>query len=161
MHTVVVGGGFGGVKVAREISKRQVGRVTLISYEDYFLHHATLYETATVRSHYESVIPLEDACSDCGNVKVVKDRIKGLDVERKLVVGKDKSYRYDNLVVAMGVVTTYFGIDGMKEHSYGIKTLKEIKQFNRHLHQDLLDDGRFDKHHIVIGGGPTGVELAG
>ncbi len=58
MHVVVVGGGFGGVKAALELSKRQIGKITLISDHSYFLHHATLYATATGQSTEESVIPL-------------------------------------------------------------------------------------------------------
>lgn len=161
MHTVVVGGGFGGVKTALELSKRNTGKITLISDEPYFLHHATLYATATGRAKAESVIQLEDIFKNHGNVTVVHDKMKSIDTARRLVVGGKKSYHYDKLVIAIGVVTTYFNIDGMSSHSYGIKTLKEVKKFKKHLHDELTLEKRFDKNYFVIGAGPTGVELAG
>lgn len=160
MHTVIVGGGFAGVKAALELSKRSLGRITLISDEDYFLYHATLYATATGRDKDESVIPLENIFENHRNVKVVKDRIKAIDADRRMVVGRTKSYSYNKLIMAVGVETTYFNINGLKQHSFGIKTLNEIKEFNRHLHNDLTDSGRLDTNYFVIGAGPTGVELA-
>ena len=161
MRTVIVGGGFAGVKAAIEISKKNIGKVTLISDEDYFLHHATLYATATGRSRDESVVPLTDIFADYPNVTVVKDKITSIDPKRKLVTSRKKDYSYDTLVLAMGVVTTYFNISGMAEHSYGIKTLAEVKKFNRALHESVIKDEKFDKNYVVVGAGPTGVELAG
>ena len=161
MHTVIVGGGFAGVKAALEIAKKQLGKVTLVSDEPYFLHHATLYATATGRGQDESVILLKDFFLSHPNVTVVQDRIISVDPDRKLVVSKKKNYNYDTLIFAIGVVTTYFGIDGMAAHSYGIKTLDEVKKFNDHLHQELVVDHHLDKNYVIIGAGPTGVELAG
>ena len=161
MHTVIVGGGFAGVKAAIEIAKKNIGKVTLISDEPHFLHHATLYSTATGRSHEESVVPLETIFAPYPNVTVVQDRMKSIDPRRKLVVGKKKNYTYQTLILAIGVVTTYFNIDGMAKHSYGIKTLKEVKKFNAALHDFAIKDQRYDTNYVVIGAGPTGVELAG
>ena len=161
MHTVVVGGGFAGVKAALEISKKNLGKVTLISDETHFLHHATLYATATGRSKDESVVPLEDMFSPHSGVKVVHDRVTSIDPTRRLVIGKSKQYHYDSLVLALGVVTTYFNIDGMAQHSYGIKTLDEVKRFHKDLHDHVVEDNHLDKNYVVVGAGPTGVELAG
>ena len=161
VHTVIVGGGFAGVKAALELAKKNIGKVTLVSDEPYFLHHATLYATATGRSKSESVIPLESIFKNHSNVMVVQDRMISLDPDRKLVVGKKKSYQYDTLIIAIGVVTTYFGIDGMQQHSFGIKTLEDVQKFNNHLHTELVADKHLDKNYVIIGAGPTGVELAG
>lgn len=161
MRIVIVGGGFGGVKAALELSKHGHKQITLISDQDYFLHHATLYATATGRSRKESVVRLTDIFADYPDVAVVKDTVTALDVERKMVIGKAKSYDYDTLVLALGVVTTYFGIQGLAEHSYGIKTLSEVEKFKNHLHAELEEDRHMDKAYVVIGAGPTGVELAG
>ena len=79
MHVVVVGGGFGGIKAALELSKRQIGKITLISDESYFLHHATLYATATGKSTEESVIPLNVIFAH-QNV-VCARRVRGLPTE--------------------------------------------------------------------------------
>lgn len=161
MHTVIIGGGFGGVKAALELSKKNLGRITVISDQAYFLHHATLYATATGRNTSESVVSLEDIFSSHHDISVVQDEITSFDPKRKLVIGKNKQYTYDNIIFAMGVVTTYFGIDGMQQHAYGIKTLKEVRAFKDHLHDELVADKHMDKNYVIIGAGPTGVELAG
>jgi NADH dehydrogenase FAD-containing subunit len=161
VQIVVVGGGFAGVKVVIELSKSGHKNITLVSDQDYFLHHATLYATATGRSKKESVIKLTDIFASHPEVKVVNDTVTALDAERKLVVGAHTSYNYDTLILALGVVTTYFGIKGLAEHSYGIKTLSEVENFKNHLHSELEADKHIDKTYVVIGAGPTGVELAG
>jgi NADH dehydrogenase len=158
MHVVVVGGGFGGVKAALELSKKQIGKVTLISDESYFLHHATLYATATGKSLAESVIPLKTIFAEHPNVEIIQDKVTSFDPNRHLVTGK-KDYHYDKLVLALGSVTTYFGIKGMHEHAYGIKSLDQIKEFQEHIHDELVHQ-KLDKDYFVIGAGSTGVEMA-
>ena len=156
----VVGGGFGGVKAALELSKRQLGKITLISDESYFLHHATLYATATGKAIEESVIPLQDIFQHHPDVTVVQDVMKSIDTQRKLVIGKNKQYDYDTLILSIGSVTTYFGVKGMAKHAYGIKSLEEIRRFQDHIKQEVVTN-KLDKEFFVIGAGPTGVELAG
>ena len=158
MHVVVVGGGFGGVKTALELSKKQIGKVTLISDESYFLHHATLYATATGKNIAESVIPLQTIFANHPNVELIQDKITSFDPKRHLVTGK-KDYHYDKLVLALGSVTTYFGIKGLKQHAYGIKNLDQIKEFQEHIHHELINK-KFDRDYFVIGAGSTGVEIA-
>lgn len=159
MKVVIVGGGFAGVKAALELSKRGTSKVTLISDEPYFLHHATLYGTATGRSMEESVIPLEAIFANHPDVTIIHDKITGLDSRRRLVTG-EKDYKYDKLILALGSVTTYFGIKGMDKHSFGIKGLDEIKQFHAHIYDEVVEQ-KLDTEYFIIGGGPTGIELAG
>lgn len=161
MHTVIIGGGFAGVKAALEISKRKIGKVTLVSDEDHFLHHATLYATATGKSMAESVVPLNELFADNPNVTVVRDRLKSIDTTRKIAVCDKGSHEYDKLVLAIGSVTTYFGIDGVAQHSFGIKSLDEVKEFNAHIKDEVIKNRRLDKNYVIIGAGATGVELAG
>lgn len=159
MHVVVVGGGFGGVKAALELSKRQIGKVTLISNEPYFLHHATLYATATGKNYAESVIPLNVIFAEHPNVEIVEDYITSFDPRRHLISSKKKDYHYDKLVLALGSVTTYFGIPGLAEHGFGIKSLEDIKKFQEHIHDEVVHK-KLDQNYFVIGAGQTGVELA-
>ncbi len=160
MNVVVVGGGFAGVKAAIELSKRHVGKITLISDEPYFLHHATLYATATGRDMAESVIPLTTIFEHYPNVTVVNDKIEHIDPQRHILNGKNKQYHYDKAVLALGSVTTYFGINGMADHCFGIKSIEEIKNFHTHIQKALVEE-KLDKEYFIVGAGPTGVELAG
>lgn len=159
MHVVVVGGGFGGVKAALELSKRQIGKITLISDHPYFLHHASLYSTATGRSTEESVIPLNVIFEKHPNVEIIQDRVTAIDPSRTLISGESRDYHYDKLVLALGSETTFFGIKGMSSHAYGIKTLAEVQEFHEHIHEEVVQQ-KLDKQYFVIGGGLTGVEMA-
>ncbi len=161
MHTVIVGGGFAGVKTALELAKRRTGKITLISDKPYFLYHAALYATATGSSPEESVINLADIFADYNSVHLVEDTVIALDPARNMVVGKKKSYSYDTLVLAMGSVTSFLDIPGIKGASFGINTLEEIAKFHTHLKNEMIKDQHLDKNYVIIGGGPTGVELAG
>ena len=160
MNIVVVGGGFAGVKATLELAKRHIGAITLISDESYFLHHATLYATATGKNIAESVISLNDIFLDYPHVTVVKDAIDSIDTKKKLLISKKNHYRYDKAILALGSVTTYFGINGLAQHAYGIKSVNEIKRFKEHIHTELIEK-KLDKEYFVIGAGATGVELAG
>lgn len=161
MHTVIVGGGFAGVKAALEISKRGLGTVTLISDEDHFLHHATLYATATGKNMAESVVPLSEIFAGNTRVTVVHDRLISVDPARRLAVCDKTSYKYSKLILAIGSVTTYFGIKGVARHAYGIKTLEEVKEFNSHIKSEVIKNRRLDRNYVIVGAGATGVELAG
>lgn len=159
MHVVIVGGGFGGVKAALELSKRHIGRITLISNHSYFLHHASLYATATGKSTEESVIPLNSIFMHHPQIEIVKDTIIGLDPHRKLVSSKKKDYHYDKLILALGSSTSFLNVKGIKGHAYGIKTLDEVREFQAHMQDEIIEQ-RLDKEFFVIGGGLTGVEVA-
>lgn len=159
VQVVVVGGGFGGVKTALELSKRQIGKVTLISDRSYFLHHASLYATATGRSTEESVIPLAHIFASHPNVEVIEDHIKGFDPHRRLISGKKKDYHYDILVLALGSVTSFFNVAGGDAHAYGISTLKDVYALQEHIHDEVVAQ-KLDKEYFVIGAGLIGVELA-
>lgn len=160
MRIVVVGGGFGGVKTALELSEDKRFKVTLVTDKDHFLYYPALYGTATGGSHVESSSQLSDIFKGRDNVKIVIDRVTSIDPISKTVIGDGGNYHYDNAVLALGVVTTYFGIPGLAENSFGIKSLAEVAQLKDHLHNELAQDHHMDKNYIVIGAGPTGVELS-
>lgn len=158
---VIVGGGFGGVKAALELSEYIQFDVTLISDKKHFQYHPTLFHSATGGSHLESSIPLEEIFAD-KNLKVINDKAVRLDRKsRKIVTKSGKSYSFDIAIFALGVVTNYFGINGLEKYSFGIKSPEEAAELKAHLHKQLAEDKKPDANYIVIGGGPTGVELAG
>src|SRR5581483_5201194 len=106
-------------------------------------------------------IPLTEILGGKG-VKIEKGTAKKLDRETKTVkTSPGNSYKFDVLVVALGVVTNYFGIKGLEKYSYGIKSQAEAKRLRDHIHKQLVGEGKPDLNYVVIGGGPTGVELVG
>jgi NADH dehydrogenase len=158
---VILGGGFGGIKAALELAGHENFEVNLISDQDSFRYYPTLYKMATGAKIAGSSISLAEIFENKG-VNVIKDKAKVLDRRLKRVRGASgKSYPYDILIVALGVVTNYFGIAGLAENSYGIKSQAEAAELKRHLHEQLLHPRKPELNYVVIGAGPTGVELAG
>jgi NADH dehydrogenase len=158
---VIVGGGFGGVKAALDLSEDRRFEVTLISENDDFRYYPSIYHTATGGSREVTSIPLAELFED-RTANIVKARINSLDRAQKRVTTADgNDIDYDYLILAMGVVTNYFHIPGLPELSYGIKTLEDAEEFKKHLHQQIIDERKPDLNYIVVGGGPTGIELAG
>lgn len=161
MKITIVGGGFGGVKTALELSKNKQNRITLITDKPDFQYYPALYGTATGHSHLESWVPLGTIFAGKMNVNVVIDMITKIDPASKTLKSSNgNSYHYDHLVLALGAVTTYFGIEGLDQYSYGIKSEEEIRNLKHHLYQEIAEQHEVEKQYVVIGGGPTGVELA-
>lgn len=160
-QVVILGGGFGGVKVARELIKSSDFHVTLISDQPTFRYYPALYRAATGRSHLEAVVPLTDIFQD-DKLSIVRQTAVSIDRIKKHVLTADKkSHNYDVLIVALGVITNYFGIVGLDKFSYGIKSIEDAEAFKHHLHNELIKEQRPDLNYVVIGGGPTGIELVG
>lgn len=159
---VIVGGGFGGIKAALELSRNAEFSVTLISDKTDFRYNPTLFHTATGGVFRQSAIPLSEILEG-GNINFIQGKLVKLDrVTRSIELeDNDMVIPYDKLVLSLGVVTNYFGIEGLQEYSYGIKSPEEVQRFKSHLHKLLDDDGKPDINYIIVGGGPTGVELAG
>ncbi|HWT55952.1 MAG TPA: FAD-dependent oxidoreductase [Candidatus Microsaccharimonas sp.] len=158
---LIVGGGFAGVKTALELADDDRFVVTLLSDQPYLRYYPTLYHTATGGTGANSNIPLARLFQN-KHVKVVPGRATTLDKRAKVLTTEDgKTYEYDTLVLALGVVTNYFGIQGLREFSYGIKSINEANRLKAHLHQQLIDDKKPDLNYVIIGAGPTGIELAG
>ncbi len=160
-QVLVVGGGFGGVKAALELAKDHRFGVTLISDRQYFQYYPTMYHTATGGLTQQSQIPLETIFAG-KPVTVVIDKAATLDRRGKvLTLESGKTLPYDSIILGLGVVTNYFGIEGLDTFSYSIRSIDEIKRLKTHIHRQLLDERKPDLHYIIVGGGATGVELAG
>lgn len=160
MKIVIVGGGFGGVRTALALANKKNIEVKLISDQSYFEYHAALYRSATGRSPLEVAIPLSEFFSYAKNVEVIEDKIIKINEAEQKVIGQSTStYGYDALVLATGNVTEYFGVKGLKEFAYGVKTIQEALKLKRHLHDQLLN-AESERNYVVIGAGATGVELS-
>ncbi|HSX16062.1 MAG TPA: FAD-dependent oxidoreductase [Candidatus Saccharimonadales bacterium] len=159
---VVVGGGFGGVKTALELAAHPSNfEITLISERPDFWYFPTLYHTATGGSNTQSSIALKELFHK-KPVKIIVGKATVLDREAKTVKLEDKTaVPYDRLVLALGVVTNYFGIPGLAEYSFGVKSIAEAETLKRHLHEQITDNSKPELSYVVVGGGPTGIELAG
>ncbi len=161
MKITIVGGGFGGVKTALELARDTSNQILLISDKPDFQYFPALYGTATGRSHLQSWVPLGTIFADKQNVKIVIDNISKVDPDAKsLTSDTGNVYHYDRLVMALGSVTTYFGIKGLDDFAYGIKSEQEIMRLKHHLYKAIAEDHEVEKQYVIIGGGPTGIELA-
>lgn len=161
MHVTVVGAGFGGTKTALELAKDPSVKITLISNDEYLQYYPTLYRTATGHDSRQSWVPLKEIFSNTPNVKLVHDTITRINPAAKTITGTSgHAYHYAKIVFALGSTTTYFGIEGLDTYSHGIKSEKEIRQLQRHLFEQMGDQHLIEKRYVIIGGGPTGVELA-
>lgn len=159
LHIVVVGGGFGGVKTALELANKRGIDVTLISQGMNFEYHGALYRTATGRSPMEVVIPLRQIFKRAKNVSVVLDTITKIDPKMKRVESETGNiYAYDKIVLALGNVTNYFGIEGMEQHTATMTTVSNTMVL-RHKLIALLRSKKQSIKIAVIGGGASGVEL--
>lgn len=169
MHNVlIVGGGFGGIRAAQLLSTHPNLSVRLIDPKGYMEYHAAVYRLVTGRSTTETCIPYSELLKG-RRVELVKDSVTAVDLATKTATGESGSrYVYDSLILAVGSETSYFGIKGVEQHSYGIKTIDEALRLKRHIHEifssviTVQQDGKTPALHIiVIGGGASGVELAG
>ncbi len=161
MHITIVGGGFGGVKTALELAEEPHNRITLISDKPDFQYYPALYGAVTGHSHLESWVPLSEIFAGKKNIDVHIDTIISIDTTGKELRSQaGVTYTYETCVLALGTVTTYFGIKGLDTYAYGIKSAEEIRRLKQHLHSDIAENQVVDKHYVVIGAGPTGVELA-
>lgn len=158
---LIVGGGFGGVKAALELAEDKHFKVTLLSDETEFRYYPTLYHTATGGKKANSSISLKELFKD-KDVELIQGTATTIDRKFKTIATKEgKSLPYDSLILGLGVVTNYFGIPGLPEYSFSIKSQSEAQRFKEHLHKQLTDERRPDLHYVIVGAGPTGIELAG
>ncbi len=158
---LIVGGGFGGVKAALELASDHRFEITLISNQDELRYYPTLYHTATGGRRANSSIPLK-VIFQGKSINLVKDTAVSLDRKAKTITTESqKDYPYDTLILALGVTTNYFGIPGLDKFSFSIKTQDEATRLKKHLHDQLKADHKPDLNYVIVGAGPTGIELAG
>ena len=169
-RVVIVGGGFGGLSAARSLGGADVD-VTLVDRHSHHLFQPLLYQLACGGlSPAECATPIRAAVRRHDNVRVLMGTAVGLDAERReLLLDRDERLPYDSLIVACGAETSYFGNDEWREHSYGLKTLTDTVALRNRIYSAFEEAERAEDPaerqrwltFVVVGGGPTGVELAG
>jgi NADH dehydrogenase len=160
---LIVGGGFGGIKTALELSEGDDSKfeITLVSDQPNFRYYPALYRTATGGAVAGSSIPLSTILGNT-NINIIQGTAETVDRKaRSLTLAGKQVLSYDILVLSLGVVTNYFGIPGMEDFSYSIKSFEAIERFKKHLHEQIEDERRPDLNYVIVGAGPTGIELAG
>ena len=161
MQITIVGGGFGGVMAALTLSKKKNAHITLITDKPDFQYYPALYGTATGASHSQSWIPLGEIFAGHDNIDVVIDSVTRLNkAEKTIATASGATHKYNKLVLSLGSVTTYFGIPGLNDYAYGIKSHDEITRLKQHLLEEFSKPDGADKDFLIVGAGPTGVELA-
>lgn len=169
VRVVIVGGGFGGLYAARALRGRRFD-VTLIDRRNHHVFQPLLYQVATGGlSPANIAAPLRGILSRQRNVRVWLAEMTGLDVPRRRVQLDRGQVEYDVLIVATGVRHNYFGRDEWEPLAPGLKTIEDATEIRRRIFLQFeaaemeADAARIDEllTFVVVGGGPTGVELAG
>lgn len=166
---VIIGGGFGGLAAAKALHGKPV-QVILIDRSNHHLFQPLLYQVATAGlSPADIAQPIRAILRDQENVRVVLDEVREIQPETRTVITPDLSFTYDHLIVAAGARHHYFGHDDWEPLAPGLKNLEDGLEIRRRilLAFELAEKARSEEERrqamtfVVVGAGPTGVEMAG
>ena len=168
-HVVIIGAGFGGLEAAKLLENEPV-RVTVIDRTNYHLFQPLLYQVATAAlSPADIAAPIRGVISKYANMDVLLTEVQTVDVAAKKVVTGEQEIPYDYLILATGSRHSYFGNEQWEKLAPGLKSLEDALEIRRRLlmafeYADKITDEAARKAAMtfaIIGGGPTGVEMAG
>lgn len=166
---VIVGGGFAGLAAAWEL-KDSSYHVTLLDKRNFNLFQPLLYQVATASlTEADITFPLRSALTKDKNVSVYRTKVHDFDIINQMVITDEGDFEYDKLVVCNGVTHNYFGNTQWAEHAPGLKTIEDALEIRNRIFMafekaELEKDSEKRKallRFVVVGSGPTGVELAG
>ncbi len=169
-QVVIVGGGFGGLNAAKKLANKSNISVTLIDRRNYHLFQPLLYQVATAGlSPADIATPIRGIFSNAPNIRVVLANVHGIDLTTQKLRANGSEISYDYLILACGAKHSYFGHPEWEDFSPGLKTLEQATEIRRRI---LLAYERAEKEDndqikselltfVIVGAGPTGVELAG
>ena len=170
LNVVVIGGGFGGLKFLQRARSSKI-QFTLIDKQNHHLFQPLLYQVATaVLSPANIAFPIRRMFKNFKNVKVILDEATDINKEEKTVtISNGEKIKYDQLVISTGSKHSYFGNDDWSEYSNGLKGINDALQIRERLlraFEKAENEKDIDKRNkylnfVVVGGGPTGVEMAG
>ena len=168
-HIVIVGAGFGGLRAARALKHADV-RITVIDRRNYHLFQPLLYEVATAGlSPNDIAYPIRAVLRRQKNSRVFLAEVVAIDTKRRKVVLQDGEVEYDYLILATGAGHSYFGHPEWEAYAPGLKTIEDALEIRRRILLAFeMAERETDEErrralltYVIIGGGPTGVELAG
>jgi NADH:ubiquinone reductase (H+-translocating) len=164
-EVVIVGAGFGGLACARKLRKSGSFRVTLVDRNPYQLFSPLLYQVATASLPEDDIaFPVRTAYRE---VQFIRAEVTSIDTTGKFVtLSNGKALSYDDLILAVGSEGTTFGIPGVAEHTLQMKSVVDARAIRTSLlrNYESVEDGVLpieSLNVVIVGGGPTGVELAG
>ncbi|MHB8854997.1 MAG: NAD(P)/FAD-dependent oxidoreductase [Bellilinea sp.] len=168
-HVAIVGGGFGGLRAARRLAKAPV-HITLLDRNNYHLFQPLLYQVATAGiSPTDVAYPLRSIFRRQKNLEYRMAEVTRVDLNNRQLETTNGSLAYDYLILAVGGETNYFGLDSVAANAFGLKGLEDASPIRDHLlhlfeQAALVSDPATRQAlltFVVVGGGPTGVEMAG
>lgn len=168
-RVVIIGAGFGGLAVAQQLAHAPV-RVTVVDWNNYHLFVPLLYQVATAAlSPADVAEPIRHILGRYPNIRVVLGEVTGIDTgSRQLTLGTGERLDYDRLVIATGSTSSYFGHDEWRAYAPACKSIEEARLIRSRVlgaFEEAERDGAGDREalmtFVIVGGGPTGVELAG
>lgn len=168
-HVVIVGAGFGGLAAAKRLAGQPLD-VTVIDQRNYHLFQPLLYQVATAAlSPADVAWPIRNIFARHKNVRVVLGRVEGIDLEKREVKSDRLSLNYDHLILATGSYHSYFGRAEWATDAPGLKRIVDATEIRKRilLAFELAEVGMTEEERrrqltfVIVGGGPTGVEMAG
>ncbi len=168
-RVVIIGAGFGGLEAAKKLCCKAV-RVTVIDRTNYHLFQPLLYQVATAAlSPADIAAPVRAILSKCENMEVILAEVQSIDVNARKVKMVDGELDYDYLILATGARHSYFGHPEWEKLAPGLKSLEDAVEIRRRIlmafeYAEKISDEAARKAamtFVIIGGGPTGVEMAG
>lgn len=169
-EVIVIGGGFAGLNAAKALAGQDEVHVTIIDRRNHHLFQPLLYQVATAGlSPADIAVPIRSIVRSSRNVAVHLGHVTGINVAEKWIEAADVRLRFDYLILACGARHSYFGHDEWEEYAPGLKTLEQAVEMRRRLlHAFEMAENELDPAKrralltfVVVGAGPTGVELAG
>ncbi len=168
-RVIIVGGGFGGLTAAKALNKADV-EITLIDKTNHHLFQPLLYQVATAAlSAGDIAAPIRGILRKQSNARVIMGEVASIDVDRQRVYLDKDQFDYDYLIVSVGSCSSYFGNDAWGKFTLDLKTLADALRIRESIllsfeKAERADDERTIQQQmtfVVVGGGPTGVEMAG
>ncbi len=169
-QVVIVGAGFAGLNAAKRLRDVPGVAVTLLDRENHHLFQPLLYQVAMAAlSPADIAVPIRSLFARVRNIRVLKAEVQRVDVAARKVVTASGEYPYDYLLLACGSQHAYFGHEEWEHHAPGLKTLPQATEIRRRVleafeaaeRDQSIEARRRHLTFVVVGGGPTGVELAG
>jgi len=168
-RVVIIGAGFGGLEAAKHLGNKPV-RVTVIDRTNYHLFQPLLYQVATAAlSPADIAAPIRGILSKYENIEVLLAEVRAVDIEARRVRTAEQEISYDYLIVATGSRHSYFGNDEWEKLAPGLKSLEDAIEIRRRIlmafefaEKTQDPEARIAAmNFVIVGGGPTGVEMAG